>query len=145
MPRYLTILAGTLALAVLSTGSLAAQDTTVRKESKGDVVAAPTYESMLAAINASSTATTKISGLTELKAEQIRLVDAATLVTEANKEQFKKALDMNEKAIHALRDALKKNELVTKSLTEHPAKLELDDVVAADVMDGNLVLFYRKD
>jgi hypothetical protein len=131
-------------LGLVGTSQAAAQDTT-RKESKGDVAAAPSFATMMTAVNATSSTIGKVDALTDLKAEQIRIVDVKTLISDANEKELTTALDRNKTATDSLQKSLQKHQLVSKAITDHPSKFEPDDVVAADVTaDGMLTLYVWK-
>jgi dihydroxyacetone kinase len=133
-----------LALAVALPALASAQVDTVRKESTGQVMI-PTYATVVAAITAAPEVTPKVAALTAPTADKIRLVDASEFVTEANKAQFDELVKTNEDAIEALQKELKKNDVITKALTDHPAKPDIGDVVAADVStDGDVTIYFLK-
>ena len=144
MKRHIfTVLSAALMLGLATASQAAAQDTT-RKESKGDVAAAPSFATMMTAVNATTPTIAKVDALTDLKAEQIRIVDVKTLISDANEKELTTALETNKTATESLHKSLQKHQLVSKAIADHPAKFEPDDVVAADVTDGMLTLYVWK-
>jgi hypothetical protein len=121
---------------------------TVRKESRGEVATpapAANFASLMSAVNAATATTEKISALTALKAEQIRLVDAKDLVTSANETEFNSAYSQNKAGVEALQAALQKNEAIAKAIADHPTKPAVSDVIAADVSSaGDVVIYFRR-
>jgi hypothetical protein len=154
MKRHaITVLSGALFIGLFSVSSAAAQDTTkvkpdtVRKEAKGEVAApaaAPSFSTLLAAVNAAAANSAKIETLADLKAEQIRLVDAKTLTSDGSDQDLAAALEANKDALASLQSALQKNQLISKAIADHPAKPAITDVVAADVADGSLTIYFRQ-
>ena len=154
MKRHaIAVLSGAFFIGLVSASSAAAQDTTrvkpdtLRKESKGEVAApaaAPSFATLIAAVNATSATAAKIETLTELKAEQIRLVDAKTLTSDGSEKDLAAALETNKDALTALQNALQKNQLAAKAIADHPAKPAITDIVGADVADGNLTIYFKQ-
>jgi hypothetical protein len=149
------LLSTVVALGFLTTPVLNAQDTTkkevkvtpdtVRKEAKGEVAKMPTYAAVISAVSAATPTAAKIDALAELKAEQIRIVDAKELVDATNETEFSAALEQNKAAIETLRASLQKNQLVAKAIADHPAKPAITDIVAADVTaDGDLIIWFHR-
>jgi hypothetical protein len=145
-------LSAALLLGLASASSLSAQDTTkvkpdtLRRESKGEVAApaaAPSFATLIASVNGTAASSSKIETLADLKAEQIRLVDAKTLLSDGSEKDLTAALESNKDALASLQSALQKNQLIAKAIADHPAKPALTDVIAADVADGNVTIYFR--
>ncbi len=133
--------AGSLALLAAVAGA----QPPVRTESPGQVVKMPTYETLVASLNAAGDAATKIDNLAGLTADQVRLVDSHELVTDANQSEFDAAVEKNAASLTALRASLQKNDVIAKAIADHPAKPAIDDVVGAEVgPDNELTIFFRK-
>ncbi len=133
--------AGSLALLAAVAGA----QPPVRTESPGQVVMMPTYATLVASVNAAGEAVTKIDNLAGLTADQVRLVDAHELVSDANQSEFDAAVEKNAASLTALRTSLQKNDIIAKAIAEHPGKPAIDDVVAADVgPDNELTIYFRK-
>jgi len=142
-----SISASVLVLAVFASGSVMAQDPTrtqMRQESKGEVAFAPTYATLLVAVNDAPAVAAKIEGLTSLKPEQVRIVDAKPLVGATNEDEFSGAVQRNKAATQAAQAALQKNQVIVKALADHPAKPAIADVIGVDDRDdGDLIIYFR--
>lgn len=138
----LNIAIATLALGLAVAPAVQAQDTT-RKASAGEVAYAPTYATLLTAINGAKGTTDQVK-LVPATTAKVRVVDAKALVTAENTTEFEAALNTNKDAIADLRSALAKHDVIVKTLGDTETKYAVGDVVAAHVMHGEVVLFvYR--
>jgi hypothetical protein len=143
MKRIRFLIAASSALAISLAVNAGAQDTT--RAAAGDVARAPTFASMITAINASAGSVEKIKARTAIQETELRLVDAGELLASGNEADFNSAIEKNTSTLDSLRAALQANETVVKVLTNHPAKLTAADIVGADILaDGQVVVFYRK-
>jgi hypothetical protein len=158
--RTLLTAVATAAVAAIATPSLSqAQNPTTT--SKGEVAIAPSFGSLISAINATSAHNDKIKAMTDLSATNVQLVNVADLLKGNNVEALNNALQKNEADITTLRTTLGANTTITSLLaattpatttattttptTAAPSPVTADDIVAADVgADGKVVLYYWK-
>ena len=147
-----TLLAALTAAAIAAVVTPArsnAQDTTT---SKGEVAMRPNFGSLISAINASSTHTDKIKGMTDLSASNVQLVNVEDLLKGNDVNALNNALTKNQSSIDSLRTTLGANTTINglitstaSSMATDAPKLTANDVVAADVTDdGHVVLYYWK-
>lgn len=145
--RKSTLLAAVVAAAaaaIITPSISQAQDTT-QKTSKGEVAMAPSFGSLISAINAASAQNGKIKALTEVNAANVQLVNVEDLLKGQNAEALTKALTKNEADITALRTTLGANAGLASVLTANSVPLAPTDVVAADVgADGKIIVYYWK-
>ena len=136
------LLIGSLSFAAVSflTESAGAQDTLQRP---GALARTPSYQSLIASLGATTTATEKIGART-VTATDIRVVDVSTIMGSESDEPIKAALDQHKDAIAALRAAIGKNMVYTVALAGHKDKPEAKDVIAVDILDSGDVLVYFK-
>jgi hypothetical protein len=156
--RTLLAAIATAAVAAIATPSLSlAQNPTTT--SKGDVALAPSFGSLISAINATSARNDKIKAMTDLSATNVQLVNVEDLLKGNNVEALNAALQKNEADIATLRTTLGANTTITSVLTANatpttttttpttaaaPA-ITANDIVAADVgADGKVILYYWK-
>lgn len=146
------------AVAAIATPSLSqAQNPTTT--SKGEVAIAPSFGSLMSAINATSAHNDKIKAMTDLSAANVQLVNVSDLLKGNNVEALNNALQKNEADIATLRTTLGANTTITSVLsgnattptttttptTASATAVTANDIVAADVSpDGKLVLYYWK-
>jgi hypothetical protein len=133
-----------VAAAIVTPSLSQAQDTT-QKTSKGEVAMAPSFGSLMSAINSASAQTGKIKAMTDINAANVQLVNAEDLVKGQNADALTAALKKNEADITALRTTLGGNAGLSGVLTANSVPLTPADVVAADVGgDGKVTLYYWK-
>jgi len=138
----LNIAIATLALGLAAAPGVQAQDTT-RKASEGEVALAPTYATLLTAVNGAKGTTEQVM-LATTTPVKVRIVDAKLLVTAENKTEFEAALNTNKEAIVDLRAALQKHDIVVKTLGDTETKYAVGDVVAAQIVNDEVVLFVHR-
>lgn len=116
-----------------------------RKESKGEVATAPSFGSLISAINSSAAHNDKLKAATTLTAENVQLVDVSTLLQGNNVEALNEALSKNEADVTALRTTIGANTTINSLLTANATPLTGADVVATDVgADGKVIVYYWK-
>jgi hypothetical protein len=155
---FLAALATAAAAAIVTPSISQAQDTT-RATSKGEVAVAPSFGSLISAINSASAHNDKLKAMTEINAAHVQLVNVEDLLRGNNSEALTNALHKNEADLTALRTTLGTNQTITSVLTAATPKstdsstttttaaatIEAKDIVAADVgADGNVTLYYWK-
>jgi hypothetical protein len=142
--NHLILAAGTLLVGLSLAPSLQAQQDTTRKQSTGEVATAPTYSTLIAALDATRDNLTKLAALPAVKPADVRLVNAAKLA-EGKDAELKAALDRNAEAITELRAAIGKYDAIVNSLSASDHKLTAADAVAIHVgTDGVVHVFYNK-
>lgn len=138
----LTALAAAAIAAVATPNVTFAQQ---QKESKGEVATAPSFGSLMSAINSQAAHNEKLKAATTLTAEQVQLVNVEDLLKGNNVEALTGALSKAETDVTALRTTVGENAIITNALTTNPAKLEAKDVVATEVSpDGKVIVYYWK-
>lgn len=140
MKRLLLIGSLSIAAASFLADSAGAQDTLQRP---GALARTPSYQSLIASLGATATATEKIGART-VTATDIRIVDVSTIMGSESDEPIKAALEQHKDAIAALRAAIAKNMVYTVALAGHKDKPEAKDVIAVDILDSGDVLVYFK-
>jgi hypothetical protein len=145
MRRHTALLAGALALAVATAPQLGAQDTT-QKSSPGEVMAMPNFGSLIASLNASDQALTKLRALPVVDSTtSIVLVDVEPLLATGDKAAYDQALETKTSDIAALRTGLGEFPAVVTKLESDPKALTTADVVALDVTpDGEVWVYYHR-
>ena len=139
---FLAALAAAAVTAVATPNVTFAQQ---QKESKGEVATAPSFGSLMSAINSAATHNEKLKAATTLAADKVQLVNVEDLLQGNNVEALKNALTKYESDITALRTTVGENATITNALTTNTAKLEAKDVVATDVTpDGKVIVYYWK-
>jgi len=165
--RTLLAAVATAAIAAMVTPSLSnAQDTTVKKPtvSKGEVAMAPSFNSLISAINSGTASSDKIKSLTTVNAADVQFVNVEDLLKGNDPQALNDALSKNKEGVDALQSALGSNPALNLLLassdsaaakvtppaaapTPMPsmAKPSAKDIVAADVSaDNKVVLYYWK-
>ena len=145
--RKSTLLAAVVAAAAAAiiTPSLSQAQDTTQKTSKGEVAMAPSFGSLISAINSAAAQNSKIKALTEVSAANVQLVNVEDLLKGQNAEALTNALTKNEADVTALRTTLGANAGITGVLTANSVPLVAADVVATDVgPDGKIVVYYWK-
>jgi hypothetical protein len=140
MKRLLLIGSLSIAAASFLADTAGAQDTLQRP---GALARSPSYQSLIASLAATPTATEKIGSRT-VTATDIRIVDVSTIMGSESDEPIKAALEQHKDAIAALRAAIGKNMAYTVALAGHKEKPEAKDVIAVDILDSGDVLVYFK-
>ena len=160
--RTLLTANATAAVAAIATPSLSqAQNPTTT--SKGEVAIAPSFGSLISAINSTSAHNDKIKAMTDLSAANVQLVNVADLLKGNNVEALNNALQKNEADIATLRTTLGANTTIASVLSTDSAKaattttdtttstaakanaVTANDVIAVDVgADGKVILYYWK-
>ena len=139
-----TLLIGSLSLvAVALAGQSAnAQDTLTRG---GTVARTPSYTSLLSSIEATPTATDKVKQRTTVTADQIRVVDANSVIGPNQGLSIMTAFDKHKDHITELRAALGANPAYAAALAAHEAKPTVNNVMAVDILaDGDVLVYFRK-
>lgn len=99
-----------------------------------------TLEDLLVTLENLSEEAEALQGVTELAAEDVRVVDVAVLVDETNAEVLQEALDQKSAEVDVLREVLTSNEAVQQALASSEAAVE--EVVAVEVdQAGDVVVF----
>jgi hypothetical protein len=140
----LAALATAAAAAIVTPSVSQAQDTT-RATSKGEVATAPSFGSLMSAINSASANNNKLKAMTDISASNVQLVNVDEVAKGNNTEALTNALKKNEADLTALRTTLGTNTALSGVLTANATPLTAADVVAADVSpDGKVVVYYWK-
>ena len=163
--RTLLAAVATAAIAAMVTPSLSnAQDTTVKKPtvSKGEVAMAPSFNSLISAINSGTASSDKIKSLTTVNAADVQFVNVEDLLKGNDPQALNDALSKNKEGVDALQSALGSNPALNLLLASSDtaaakvtppaaapmpgmAKPSAKDIVAADVSaDNKVVLYYWK-
>ena len=163
--RTLLAAVATAAIAAMVTPSLSnAQDTTKKAVSKGEVAMAPSFSSLISAINSGTASSDKIKSLTTVNAADVQFVNVEDLLKGNDPQALNDALSKNKEGVDALQSALGSNPALNLLLassdsaaakvtppaaapTPMPsmAKPSAKDIVAADVSaDNKVVLYYWK-
>jgi hypothetical protein len=140
----LAALATAAAAAIVTPSVSQAQDTT-RATSKGEVATAPSFGSLMSAINSASANNNKLKAMTDISAANVQLVNVDDVAKGNNTEALTNALKKNEADLTSLRATLGTNTALSGVLTANTTPLTAADVVAADVSpDGKVVVYYWK-
>ena len=141
----LSALAAAAVVAIATPSISHAQDTT-KKESKGEVAMAPSFSSLMSALNSAAAQNAKLTAMTtELTAANVQLVNVDSLVTSSNADSLKAALKTNEADVATLRKTLGANTALAAILKGNTPELTADDVIATDVAaDGKVTVYYWK-
>lgn len=143
--KKLFIPAAALFLAA-SAAPLLAQDSTMKVTSKGDVVMAPSFEGMIAAMAKTDSTVNELLKRQTITEDQILVVDSKPLIEGKGDDMLKIQLDRNKSSIKQLQEVLKKHPAVEARLKRESAKPDIDEIIAAELVDGNKIqLYYRKD
>ena len=138
--RFLLTLA-TFAATTFVAGSAGAQDTTV---SKGEVAKAPSFNSLVTAVNATPATVEALKMRAEIKDTEIRLVNATPLIAGQDESQLKAALEQHSAALEQLRTALGSQASVTAALDKNDPKVTVADIIAVDLhVDGTLDVYFK--
>ncbi|MFN8581432.1 MAG: hypothetical protein U0163_10700 [Gemmatimonadaceae bacterium] len=137
-----TLLIAVAALAATTlTGRANAQDTTV---SKGEIAKPASFNSLLAAVNATQATIEQVKQHGPYKAGDIRLVNAESLVQGEKEAQLKSALETHAAHVEQLRTAFDAQPAILGALEKQTPKVTVADVLAADVhTDGSIDIYYR--
>jgi hypothetical protein len=131
-----------LAVAAFVAGSAGAQE---QKTSKGDVARAPTIASLMSAIEGTQATVTAIKAREAIKADDIILVDASTVIGAQSDSSVKAALMTQSAHVDSLRAAIGARAEVTALLDKQSVKLTAADVIAAEVLsDDKILVYFRK-
>ena len=139
-----TLLIGSLSLvAVALAGQSAKAQDTLQKA--GTVARNPSYTSLLSSIEATPTATDKVKQRTDVTADQIRVVDANSVIGPNQGLAIMTAFDKHKDHITDLRAALGAIPAYTTALAAHQAKPTVNNVMAVDILaDGDVLVYFRK-
>jgi hypothetical protein len=139
---FLAALAAAAVTAVATPNVTFAQQ---QKESKGEVAIAPSFASLISAIDSTAARNDKLKAATMLTPDKVHLVNVEDLLQGNDVEALKSALTKYESDITTLRTTIGENATITNALTTNTAKLEAKDVVATDVRaDGKVIVYYWK-
>jgi hypothetical protein len=140
----LSALAAAAVVAIATPSISQAQDTT-KKVSTGEVAMAPSFSSLMSALNSTAAQNAKLTAMTEITAANVQLVSVDSLVTSTNADSLKSALKTNEADVATLRKTLGANTALTTILKGNTPTLTADDVIATDVAaDGKVTVYYWK-
>jgi hypothetical protein len=115
------------------------------KESKGEVATAPSFSTLLIAIDSASARNSQLVTLTTLTAENVQLVNVDDLLQGASADSLTAALNKHTAAIDSLRATIAANTTINTALTSNTTPLASTDVVATDVTpDGKVIVYYWK-
>ena len=115
------------------------------KESRGEVAMAPSFSSLMTAIDSASAANAKLAAATSLTAENVQLVNVADLVKDTGADSLNAAITRNSAAIDSLRSTVAANTTINAALAANSTPLTSSDVVATDVTaDGKVIVYYWK-
>ncbi|HEX9563243.1 MAG TPA: hypothetical protein VF981_04700 [Gemmatimonadaceae bacterium] len=141
MTRVLFMAALAVTTAWIAPAAAGAQDTVSRA---GTVVRMPSYESLLSAITATSTAAEKIKARVALTTAEVRVVSVSEFVDDAREEAFDEAIDRQKDNLPVLREAISKAAPIRDALAAHANKPTANDVVAVDIAEAGDVIVYIK-
>jgi hypothetical protein len=131
----------TLAATTFVAASAGAQDTTV---SRGEVAKAPTFNSLVAAINATPATVEALKARTMINETEIKLVNAKPLIEGQDESALKAALEQHAAAIEQLRTSLGAQAAITAALEKADPKVTIADVIAVEIhADGTLDLYFK--
>ena len=140
----LSALAAAAVVAIATPSISQAQDTT-KKVSTGEVAMAPSFSSLMSALNSTAAQNAKLTAMTEITAANVQLVSVDSLVTSTNADSLKSALKTNEADVATLRKTLGANTALSTILKGNTPELTADDVIATDVAaDGKVTVYYWK-
>jgi hypothetical protein len=141
--RKFFIPAAALFLAV-SAAPVMAQDTLV---SKGDVaMKKPTFETMISAMAKTDSTVNELLKRQTITEDEILVVDSKPLIEGKGDEMLKIQMDRNKGSIKQLQEVLKKHPAVEARLKKESASPDIDEIIAAEIIDNNRIqLYYRKD
>ena len=142
-----TLLAALVAGAITAIASPAVSQTPTpqTQTSKGEVATAPSFTSLLTAIDSASARNAKLAATTTLTAENVQLVNVEDLLTGNSADSLTAALTKNSAAIDSLRTTVGANTTISTALTGNATPLAATDVVATDVApDGKVIVYYWK-
>ena len=122
------------ALALIISAAANAQQVT-RRESRGEVRNRVNVSTVVAAMDNTSRTTMRVSGLGNLTVNRVRIVDVRPYIPNAQRSTYLAALDRNSRKIELLRGELVTIDPVVQKLADQKPKLDVDDVVAAGVLD----------
>jgi hypothetical protein len=144
--RTLLSALATAAVVAIATPSISQAQDTTKKESKGEVAMAPSFSSLMSALNSVAAQNAKWTAMTTpITAENVQLVNAESLLQGNDVEAFKTALKTNEADVATLRKTLGANTALTTILKGNAPELTADDVIATDVSpDGKATVYYWK-
>lgn len=143
--RTLLSALATAAAIAIATPSLSQAQNPPKQTSKGEVAMAPSFGSLISALNATSAQNDKLKAMTEVTAANVQLVNVEDLLKGNNVEALNAALKTNEADITTLRTTLGANTSITGVLTANSVPLSAADVIATDVgADGKVVIYYWK-
>lgn len=111
----------------------------------------PTYGELISALGRTPAVTAQIRTLANMTTNNIRIAKVQSLVTPANSAQVSTAIARNQSQLAALRRALTSmkvtattdNSVITVAQFLSDNKMNVNNVVAADVNTGSLVLFVQ--
>jgi len=141
-----TLLTALAAAAIAAVATPTVSFAQQQKESKGEVATAPSFGSLMSAINSQAAHNEKLKAATTLTAENVQLVNVEDLLKGNNVEALNNALSKSDTAATtALRTAVTENATITNALTTNTAKLEAKDVIASEVTpEGKVIVYYWK-
>ena len=140
MKKFL-IPAAALFLAVSAAPSFA-QDTLV---SKGDVVKKPTFENLVNAMTNTQTTINELTKRQTIDETDLLVVDSKPLLEGKGEDMLKIQFDRNKDSIKQLQEVLSKHPAVEARLKKESANPSINEVIAAELVEGNKVqLYYRK-
>jgi hypothetical protein len=144
--RTLLSALATAAVVAIATPSISQAQDTTKKVSTGEVALAPSFSSLMSALNSAAAQNAKWTAMTtELTAANVQLVNVDSLVTSTNADSLKAALKTNEADVATLRKTLGANTALTTILKGNTPELTADDVIATDVAaDGKVTVYYWK-
>ena len=106
---------------------------------------APSFSSLMTAIDSASAANAKLAAATSLTAENVQLVNVADLVKDTGADSLNAAITRNSAAIDSLRSTVAANTTINAALAANSTPLTSSDVVATDVTaDGKVIVYYWK-
>ncbi len=122
------------ALALMISATANAQQVT-RRESHGEVRNRVNVNTVVAAMDNTSRTTMRVSGLGNLTVNRVRIVDVRPYIPTGQRSTYLAALDRNSRKIELLRGELVTIDPVVQKLADQRPALDVDDVVAAGVLD----------
>ena len=131
----------TFAATTFVAASAGAQDTTV---SRGEVAKAPSFNSLVAAVNATPATVEALKARTMINEAEIKLVNAKPLIEGQDESTLKAALEQHAAAIEQLRTSLGAQAAITAALEKSDPKVTIADVIAVEIhADGTLDLYFK--
>lgn len=104
------------ALAVVTVPGIASGQQPTQQTSRGDVAAAPSYSTLILAVNNTAANTEKLKGVTDLTAEKVVVVNVQEILQGNSVDSLTAAIEQRSSDLTTLRAALDANEIITAQI-----------------------------